>query len=109
MKTLWDCSKRVVFNSMKISGEKVHSSIPLNLDLPVEIRDCAVSFDASWHRRGHFFNQGFAAAIDSEFGKVLDYQLYDRICYHCCKWTEERKADNPEEFLEITISYTAHI
>ena len=76
MKTLWDSSKRVVYNSMKISGEKVHSSIPFNLDLPVDIRDCAVSFDASWHRRGHFSNQGFAAAIDSEFGKVLDYQLY---------------------------------
>ena len=65
------------------------------------LRNCTVSFDASWHRRGHFSNQGVAAAIDSELGKVLDYQLYDRVYYLCSKWNEERKTSNPEEFAEF--------
>ena len=59
-----------------------------------------MSFDASWHRRGHFSNQGFAAAIDSEYGKVLDYQLYDRVCYPCSKWPDERKETHPDEYQE---------
>ena len=99
MKTLLDSKKHVVYNLTKISGEKVHSSFSLNLYLPVDIRDCAVCFDASWHRRGPFINQSSAAAIDFEFVKVLDNKLYDRVCYHCCKWTEERKDDNPEGFM----------
>ena len=65
------------------------------------IRGCTVSFDASWHRRGHFLNQSFAAAIDSETGKVLDYSLHDRVCYMCVKWDEERKMKNPDEFADF--------
>lgn len=37
-------------------------------------------YDASWHRRGHFSNQGFGAVIDSQSGKVLDHDLLQRIC-----------------------------
>ena len=36
---------------------------------------CAVSFDGSWHRRGHFSIQGFAGAIEVKTGKFLDYVL----------------------------------
>ena len=36
---------------------------------------CVVSFDATWHRRGHYSNQGFTAAIEVYSGKVLDYVL----------------------------------
>ena len=55
---------------------------------------CAVSFDGSWHRRGHFSNQGFAGAIEVKTGKVLDYVLYERVCNKCIRWTEERKTDD---------------
>ena len=43
------------------------------------IHECIVCFDASWHRRGHFSNLGFAAAIVMENGKFLDYSLYDSV------------------------------
>ena len=43
-------------------------------------------------------NQGFAAVIDSEFGKVLDFVLYDRVCIHCSKWPEERKMKEPDDY-----------
>ena len=64
-------------------------------------------FQTSSHRRGHFSNQGFAAVIDSEFGKVLDYQLYDRVCFPCSSWTEERKTSNPEEYSKYWDSHKA--
>ena len=59
---------------------------------------CNVSFDGSWHQRGHYSNQGFAAAIDSDSGKVLDYILYQRVCRKCSKWPEERRNNNPDEY-----------
>ena len=100
LKRFVESTTSVVTRSMKASGDNVHRSLPSQTSLPAHIRNCTVSFDASWHRRGHFSNQGFAAAIDSDFGKVLDYQLYDRVCYPCSNWNEERKANNPEEYTE---------
>ena len=94
-------SKALVEHSMDISGHKVDANSEFSTMVVPGIRECTVSFDASWHRRGHFSNQGFAAAIDSETGKVLDYSLYDRICYPCSKWEEERKTLNPDEFADF--------
>ena len=90
---------------MKISANQVHSSSPATSLPPENLRSCTVSFDALRHRRGHFSNQGFTAAIDSEYGKVLDYQLNDRVCYPCYKWPEERKENNPEYYEEF---WSAH-
>ena len=87
----------VATESMKIAGKQAYEQAsPVN-DSVSGLRDWAVSFDASWHRRGHYSNQGFAAAINSESGKVLDYVLYDRVYYPCSKWPETRRS-NPEEF-----------
>ena len=98
-------TSRVVSKSMEISGDNVHSSFHSNSLLPENLRSCTVSFDASWHRRGHFSNQGFAAVIDLEYGKVLDYQLYDRVCYPCSKWPEDRKENHPADYQEYWNSH----
>ena len=86
--------------SMKIAGDHAYSHASAVDETPSGLRECAVSFDASWHRRGHYSNQGFAAAIDTDFGKVLDYSLYERVCYSCSKWPESRQSSCPEEFAE---------
>ena len=53
-------SKAVVMRSMQYAGDHAYSeSLSINTSLP-GTRECTVSFDASWHRRGHFSNQGFA-------------------------------------------------
>ena len=59
---------------------------------------CDVSFDATWHRRGHYSNQGFGAAIDVVTNKVLDYMLYQRVCNKCSSWPQERRSNNPDEY-----------
>ena len=105
MQNFVDSTSRVVSNSMNVSAENVHASSPSTPLQPASLRSCTVSFDASWHRRGHFSNQGFAAVIESKHGKVLDYQLYDRVCYSCCKWPEERKESHPEDYEQF---WTTH-
>ena len=65
-----------------------------------DCKTCTVSFDATWHRRVDYSNQGFAAAIEVYSGKVVDYVLYERICKKCLRWSEEHKKDCPEEFSE---------
>ena len=105
MQNFVESTTRVVSKSMNVSAEKVHASSPSTTLQPENLRSCTVSFDASWHRRGHFSNQGFAAVTDSEYGKVLDCQLYDRVCYSCCKWPEERKESHPEDYEEF---WTTH-
>ena len=58
---------------------------------------CVVSFDATWHRRGHYSNQGFGAAIRVT-NNVLDYMFYQRICKKCLSWPEERRSTHAEEY-----------
>ena len=77
-----------------------------------EAINCDVSFDASWHRRGHYSNQGFAAAIDAVSNKVLDYVLYQRVCRKCSKWSDEMRSSQPDEYsifwAEHQIEYLAN-
>ena len=100
-------TRNVVCASIKASGQIVHSILPSEPSLPITLRNSTVSFDASWHRRGHFSNQGFAAVIESESGKVLDHQLYDRVGFSGSSWTEERKASSPDVYAEFWDSHKA--
>ena len=68
----------------------VPSSIPVT-------SKCDVSFDATWHRRGHYSNQSFGAAIDVVSNKVLDYKLSQRVCRKCLSWAQEIRDSLPDE------------
>ena len=103
--TFMAASLTVAKESMRIAGEQAYSQADAVHDSPSNTRECAVSFDSSWHRRGHYSNQGFAAAIDTDVGKVLDYSLYDRVCYSCSKWPESRRNFCPEEYEEYWVSH----
>ena len=89
-------SDKVCQLSMSLAANRVLASAETS-HIP-NVRNCTVSFDATWHQRGYYPNQGFAAAIEVGSGKVLDYALYDRNCNKCIKWSEERKEKNPDEF-----------
>ena len=89
-------------------GKKAYSEATLVNESPSRIQECAVSFDSFWHRRGHYSNQGFAAAIDTSVSKVLDYSLYDRVCYSCGKWPESRRTSCSEEFVRYWDSQKDH-
>ena len=93
-------SLSVAKESMKIAGQQAYSQANPVSESVSGLRECAVSFDASWHRQGHYSNEGFSAAIDTDFGKVLDYSFYDRVCYQYSKWPYSRRNSSPEEFQE---------
>ena len=101
LNTFMGASVTIAKQSMKCAGAQAYSHASIIEESTSGLRECAVSFDASWHRRGHYSNQGFTAAIDSDFGKVLDYSLYDRVCFTCSKWPESRRCSCPEEFQEF--------
>ena len=102
---LMKVSVNVANNSMRIAGKQAYSQATPVTVSQSGLRDSAVSFDASWHRRGHYSNQGFAAAIDTDFGKVLDYALYDRVCYSCSKWPESRRSSCPDQYQDYWASH----
>ena len=90
---------------MKLAGEHASSNSSEVAGSSSGLRECAVSFDASWHRRGHYSNQGFGAAIETDSGKILDYSLYDRVCFSCSKWPETRRTSCPEEFEQYWLAH----
>ena len=92
------CSAQVSLESMSLASLAVRSrenSVPSKVPGAI---NCDVSFDASWHRRGHYSNQGFAAAIDAVTNKVLDYVLYQRVCRKCSRWSPEMRSSQPDEY-----------
>ena len=92
------CTKQVSQNSMDLAAAQVRSrenSVASNIPGAYK---CDVSFDATWHRRGHYSNQGFGAAIDIVSNKVLDYMLYQRICRKCLFWPNERRISQPDDY-----------
>ena len=44
-----------------------------------------VSFDGSWHKRGHTSNYGFGAVSDVLTGLVVDYEVLSKYC-GACTW-----------------------
>ena len=50
---------------------------------PNDIVDVIVSFDGTWHKRGHTSNHGVGIVISVETGEVLDRVVLSKICQEC--------------------------
>ena len=99
--------------SMDLAAEEVRNRLDSEPSVIEGATRCHVSYDASWHRRGHYSNQGFGAAIDSTSGKVLDFGVMQRVCRKCSFWPEERQTSFPEDYAvfienhaDCTINFT---
>ena len=79
--------------SMKLAGEHAYSNSSEVAGSSSGLRECAVSFDASWHRRGHYSNQGFGAAISriswNLTHTMVKYLSGRRSASATCKKTQE--------------------
>ena len=49
------------------------------------VLDIAVSYDGSWHRRGHSSHNGLGVVIDLLTGLPIDFQVLSNFCHQCCK------------------------
>lgn len=54
-----------------------------NCELQGGIIDIAVSFDGTWHTRGHSSQTGVACVIDLMTGICLDYHVMSKYCQKC--------------------------
>ena len=74
LRTFVEATNGICERSMSLAANEIRSFSPIS-NVP-NCKICSVSFDGSWHTRGHYSNQGFCAAIKIDTGLVLDYQLY---------------------------------
>jgi hypothetical protein len=81
-------SKAVATESMKAAAQ----------DMLKEGRDCAVSFDGTWQRRGHASHYGVITAISVDTGKCLDVEVLSNICKGCQHW--EKADKNSDKYLQ---------
>ena len=47
--------------------------------------DLGVSYDGSWHRRGHTIHHGVGTIIELETGLVIDTHVMSNYCFVCAK------------------------
>lgn len=58
--------------------------------------DLAVSFDGTWHKRGHTSNYGVGCIIEIETGLVIDYHVLSKFCRKCAMTKADLGEDSPE-------------
>ena len=75
---------------------KVHSMEMNNDDNDDKPIDIAVSFDGSWHKRGHTSLYGLGCVIELTTGYVIDYEVLSKYCRACSMTEKELGADSPE-------------
>ena len=55
----------------------------LKEDDVLDVLDVAVSYDGTWHQRGHTSNHGIGAVISIETGEVIDREVLSKVCKEC--------------------------
>ena len=106
MKFFEEITTKVSSIAMDLAAEEVRCRLDAIPSVIEPCMRCDVSFDASWHRRGHYSNQGFGAAIDAVSGKVLDFGIKQRVCKKCANWSEEKQSSFPEEYTNFLDTHT---
>jgi len=48
-----------------------------------EIIDIAVSYDGTWHTRGHRSLYGIGVVVEITTGLVVDYEILSKYCHMC--------------------------
>ena len=68
---------------MKRAGEHVASTTTHENPGQLAIPATAVSYDGTWHKRGHSSHFGVGVAVDVQSGLVLDTQVLSNYCHGC--------------------------
>lgn len=68
-----------------------------NYDINDEsIIDVSVSYDGTWHKRGHTSNYGIGVVIELQTGLVIDYAVLSKFCRKCVVTATELDVQSPE-------------
>ena len=103
-----DVVKLAAEESMLEAADDIHRNFN---STPSSVPDCintTVSFDSSWKTRGYYSNLGFGSAISAWTKKTLDYELLNRICEKCARWSSKRREEHPDEYQKWFDSHKAN-
>ncbi len=59
-----------------------------------EVKDCQVSVDGTWQKRGHVSLNGVVTLLSRNNGKCLDFEVLSKKCKGCQTW--EKRKDDPQ-------------
>ncbi|KAM7312937.1 hypothetical protein ISCGN_009841 [Ixodes scapularis] len=105
-----DAATRAASNVMKEAARMVRKALGTNpngeptpdgeptLD-DKALQDVSVSYDGTWHKRGHTSHFGVGVAIELETGLVLDYAVVSNYC-HGCRIGPKEESEGYKEWLE---------
>lgn len=74
---------------------EAHKEIDTSLE-GQEVIDISVSYDGTWHKRGHTSNYGVGIVIDVLTGVALDYVVLSKYCHMCENTANELDKNSPE-------------
>ena len=95
-----DVLKLAAEESMLEAAVDIHRNFNTTPSSVPDYINPTVSFDSSWKTRGYYSNLGFGSAISAWTKKILDYELVNRICEKCARWSAKRKDEHPDEYLK---------
>ena len=87
---LHDAYESVAEESMKLAGKESHELI----ESDSQVKQCKVSIDGTWQRRGYASLNGAVTAISPDNGKCLDIFLLSKSCKSCELWS--KRTDHPK-------------
>ena len=76
----------VADESMKAAGKEVQN----RLSEGAIVKNCQVSLDGTWQKRGHSSLNGVVTAISCMTGKCLDASVMSKVCKSCQHWSERK-------------------
>ncbi|KAM7284353.1 hypothetical protein ISCGN_001447, partial [Ixodes scapularis] len=91
-----DASVRAASNVMSKAAEAVRETRESDSG---DLMDVCVTYDGTWHKRGHTSHFGVGVAIELETGLVLDYSVQSNYC-HGCSLGPAQGSDSHEDWAE---------
>ena len=86
-RTFTDHVKKINCQASQFSRDSMASAVRevkrAYSDQQEEIKNIHVSFDGSWHKRGHTSNSGIGCVIERKTGLVIDCEVLTRYCHVC--------------------------
>lgn len=91
--------------SLAAAVQKVKDAYP---EQDSNIKDIHVSFDGSWHKRGHTSKSGIGLAIERKTGLIVDYEVLTSYCPVCATTGKRLEKQNVLKYERWLASHSLH-
>ena len=106
---LHKCYGALALESTSNAAEETTNLLSRNSHPPDEIRDCQVSVDGTWQKRGHASMNGVVTVISKENGKCLDVEVLSKKCRGCTMWKSKENMPGYHDWKANHICQANHI